>query len=285
MQQEMMAMKLASFFAALVLAAPCGFAQGTATAINAQAFSVTPKDVSVTLNKTEQEGHAKHWLTSTGGTWSFKLPWNDQAKLEIRRGKIEASYDNEAGAYIPIRLTRLLTSADLQIRKTAAPNCLEPNLKIIERSAQADEHRFKAYLLARDLYYLGGTDPCGPFQRDRVIKAWLDRSYDLASSVDYIDLDPDAVEAAKQRFGENYVKSRVDQVKGYEVQLLQDRKVLAIRSGNLSGAASLQVLMEAITSDKGVAKAVETYQGLTVKQIGKDGLYIETLKSVAGVRG
>lgn len=278
-------MKLASFFATLVLGATSGFAQEAATAINAQAYSVTPKDVSITLNKTEQEGQAKHWLTSTGGTWTFKLPWNNQAKLEIRRGKLEASYDNEAGAYIPIRLTRLLTSADLQMRKTTAPNCLEPNLKIIERSAQADEHRFKAYLLARDLYYLGGSDPCGPFQKDRVIKAWLERSYDLATSVDYIDLDPDAVDAAKQRFGENYVKSRIDQVRGYEVQLLQTRKLAAIQTRNLSGAASLQELIAAMTSNEAIAKAVETHQGLTVKQITNDGLYIKTLTSVAGVKG
>ena len=278
-------MKLAALFATLILGSTSAFAQEVATAITAQVYSLTPKDISITLNKTEQENQVKHWLTSTGGAWTFKLPWKEQGKLEIRRGKAEASYDNEAGAFIPIRLTRLLTSADLQMRKTTSPNCLEPNLKIIEKSAQADEYRFKAYLLARDLYYLSGSDPCGPFQKDRVIKAWLERSYDLATSVDYIDLDPDAVDAAKQRFGENYVKPRIDQVRGYEVQLLQDRKILAIRSRNLSGAASLQELIATMTSDEAIAKAVKTHQGLTAKQIENDGLYIKTLTSVAGVKG
>ena len=278
-------MKLASFFATLTLAATSTFAQEPATAITAQVYTLTPKDISITLDKTGQENQAKHWLTSTGGSWTFKLPWKDQAHLEIRRGKAEASYDSEAGAYIPLRLTRLLTSVDLQLRKTTSPNCLEPNLMIIEKSAQLDEHRFKAYLLARDLYYLGGSDPCGPFQRDRVIKAWLERSYDLATSIDYIDLDPDAVAAAKQRFGENYVKPRIEQVRGYEVQLLQDRKVLAIRKRDLSGAASLQDLITSMTSNASIAKAVETHQGLTVKQIEKDGLYIKSLAVTAGVKG
>jgi hypothetical protein len=287
MQLETTTMKFAFRFAAgmLLLASPVA-AQQPATAFSVKTYSPTPMDVVVILNKSAEDNQERHQLSAGQGAWTISLPWSPQSKLEIRRGKLEASYaEPESGSYIPIRLTRLLTSVDLQIRKTAAPKCLEPNLQIIEKSGQADDHRFKAYLLARDLFYLGGQDACGSFNKDRVIKAWLERSYDLATNVDYVDLDPDAVDAAKARFGEAYAKPRVDQVKGYEVQLLQDRKLTAIRLRNYSGAISLQELIASMTSNDSVAKAVETHQGLTVKQIKDDGLYIETLARTAGVRG
>lgn len=56
-------------------------------------------------------------------------------------------------------------------------------------------------------------------------------------------------------------------------------------SRNLTGAASLRELIATMTSNEAIAKAVATHQGLTIKQIEKDGLYIETLKSVAGFKG
>lgn len=280
-------MKSASISAVLLLLATLpAHGQQAATTVNVQFYALPPKEVYVTLNKSEQDGQQRLPLTARQSSWSADLPWNVQAKLEIRRGKIEASFpDPASGAYIPIRLTRLLSSADVQLRKTAAPNCLEANLRIIERSAQSDEHRFKAYLLARDLFYLAAPDPCGSVQKDRVIKAWFDRSYDLATSVDYVDLDPDAIDAARATLGEAYVKNRIDQVRGYEVQLLQDRKLIAIRKGNLGGAASLQELIAKMTSDEAIAKAVQTHQGLTPKQIEKDDLYIRSLAATAGVKG
>lgn len=280
-------MKLVSVFAAgLLLGVSPVAAQQIATAVNVRVYSPAPKEVFVTLDKSGQENQEKRPLNASQGSWTISLPWSQQSNLEIRRGKLEASYDEpESGSYIPIRLTKLLTTADLQMRKTATPHCLESNLKIIEKSAQADEHRFKAYLLARDLFYLGGTDPCGPVQKNRVIKAWLARSYDLATNVDYIDIDLDAVEAAKAILGKDNVEKLVGQVRGYEVQLLQDRKLAAIRRRDYVGATSLQELIANMTSDDTVAKAVKTYQGLTIQQIKDDDLFIKTLAQTADVRG
>jgi hypothetical protein len=275
-------MKPAPFIVVCLLLAPGGaLAQPVETKINVDTFTPTPTKIAVTVE-------AERYPLSAGqGGWTSALPWKDPTNLEFKSGTLEATFaDPDSSAWIPLRLSSGVTAIHIPLRKTATPKCIKANVDIVEKPAADRDRQFRAYLLARDLFYLSGDDVCGSILMPKVVKGWFDRSFALAISYPFVALDRDAVAEARRVMGATYVDPYVKQVEAYELRLLNNRKIASIRSGNFGNAMRLQELIVGKTAkDAGLAKAAEQYEMLTPILLENDGTWIKTLATTAGVKG
>lgn len=105
---------------------------------------------------------------------------------------IAAEYSSEETASLPVYLLDRRPTLSVTFHRATSLPCSHGTVTRLEQSSNNFQTTLQAYFDARALALRTGPNRCGSAIRPRVIKAWYDRSYDLAGRNPNFRIDPDA---------------------------------------------------------------------------------------------
>lgn len=202
-----------------------------------------------------------------------------------RRGTLRAAYADGANVVVPVRLVESKPELNITFLRAATLMCRTEVVERLERSSQDFHVTLTAYFEARELSLRSGA--CGSWAKERVRKAWVDRSYNLAVRSAQILFDEDAAEAliliAPAR--KPYVDRLRAEAETVRLRLLTDQKLAAIGEGDYDTASVLNdTLLKEVdvaleSNDLAASPGKKAIRGLSIDQLQRDGAFIQSLSA------
>lgn len=119
--------------------------------------------------------------------------------LQVAEARVDATiaaeYAADETASLPVYLLDYRPALAVTFHQAANLPCSNAVVTRLEQRSNNFQTNLQAYFNARALALRTGPNRCGSVIRPRVIKAWYDRSYDLAARNENFRIDPDAESA------------------------------------------------------------------------------------------
>lgn len=196
---------------------------------------------------------------------------SSQALLVAQFGTREVS--------LPIRFTPAKPKMAFTVQDGPVVPCTDAQVRRLEAPGPTYTAQVDAYFRARRLAKEGD---CGSI-RQRVVKAWFDRSFALADSHDHITLDVEAKDELMKYPGQaNYASVMASRALTRLVQIDYGYQQALVEDGAWAEAAEVNAaLVERLDADQGLALAAAQYQGVTDERLTLDRDFIEARATVA----
>ena len=187
-----------------------------------------------------------------------------------RAAVLVAGYSDGAEVTLPLRFTQKSPKMDLRIYNGPGLRCIEDDYGVLERGAHNYTVLLRSYFQAKQLAMSGAC--LSDLARARVVRAWFDRSAELADLHDHIDLDQQA-KSELERFPSHAAHARVTsrrlaaRYSGIDYQL----SLALSRAGDVEAAVEVnEALTERLLSDPGLAVSVERFQHVDTDRLAID---------------
>ncbi len=197
----------------------------------------------------------------------------------LRDADLDVTYNGQEPFSIPLRLSAKTTEVALWVNLPSNPSCNLSRLDELRRQTKSDlRSMIAAYIEARAIYNLQGSNRCGSVLRPRAAKLWFDSSYALVRKQPYFRLDEAAKDACAE-FDEAYVVPYAREDQALAVKVLNDVKLKQIKAGDFGSAAATNTAIQAkLSSDADLARAAQEKQGISETLLNKDGAYLAAMK-------
>lgn len=223
-------------------------------------------------------------LAFDGSANLYSATVDDAGLAPVVPAAVVAEYDGDWRSALPIRLIRKDHQLSLTFHRTANLSCTGPVVQRLEQQSYDFPTALIAYFDARELALRTGAGRCGTLLRKRVVKAWFDRSYYLATHNDHIRLDPEA-QAEYATLDPTYSTNYVRQAAADELRTINDAKLAAFNGADYTTATALsRTLLSKLDADPKLRQDALELQGLSVQQLSNDDALITTRASLAGAK-
>jgi hypothetical protein len=225
------------------------------------------------------------YLDRNGQTDQFSLDEQSSLfKASIQTGSqqedavLAAEYSGSETLSLPIRVLDYRPVFSTNFRRLTDLQCTNPNVLELERGSVNFQVTLQRYFDARELAERSDATRCGRLMRPRVVKAWFDRSYALASANPQFRLDPDAIEELSKlsKHDREYVDMYDRRATAALIRFANDAKLNAIDQNNFAQAIELNNrLISDLEGDSALREDVRQFEGLTVAVLRTDAAFLD----------